>query len=334
MIRRAAMVVAAMGMALATTATSTANEDGKRSYGVIETRDVVYGRAPVGVSADGAKARDLVLDVYRPVAADGKPLTGRPAVVMAFGGAFHRGDKGDFNFTVEGAQDSSMADYCRSFARAGYACFSIEYRFVQEQPGLVRPLDEKRIVPRAVNLSPEKLERIAEVRHQMKLPPFDETTLTHYWHATFGAADDMAMAVDFVRARAGELGVDGDRLAIGGFSAGAITALNTAYGLGVPAKAVVSLSGGISGYNLYETATNGMPPALLILGQNDYVGVLNGTRHTAAALGNKGIASETVWVPGFGHFYPMGAVGLGDKVSRAPVAARIVAFLDANLNKE
>lgn len=329
---RAVMIAAAITIALAAP-TVAAQEPAKRAYDVMVTRDVVYGRAPVGVATDGAKARDLLLDAYRP-AADGKPLTDRPAIVMAFGGAFHRGSKGDFVFTSEGAQDSSMADYCRTFARAGYACFSIDYRLIHEVPGLVRPLDDKRIVPRAMNLAPQNIERIEEVRRLMALPPFDETTLTHYWHTTFAAADDMAMAANFVRTRAAEYGVDGERLALGGFSAGAITALNTAYGIGVPVKAVVSLSGGISGYNLYETTQIGMAPALLILGQNDFAGVLNGTRHTAAALAGKGVAAEIAWVPGFGHFYPMGSVSLGDKVSRGPVSERILQFLDTELNKK
>src|SRR3546814_19851764 len=72
---------------------------------------------------DRPRERDLLVDVYRPVAG-GKPLANRPAVIMAFGGAFHRGDKGEEHFTEDGAQDSSMADYCRRFARDGYACFS------------------------------------------------------------------------------------------------------------------------------------------------------------------------------------------------------------------
>jgi acetyl esterase/lipase len=330
MMFRAMLVLATIGAILAPLSPATAEEISRRDYDVTVSHDIIYGHAPVAASSGSVKQRDLLLDVYRPVM-DGKPLTGRPAIVMAFGGAFHRGDRRNFIFTSEGAQDSSMAEYCRTFARAGYACFSIDYRLIQEDPGLVRPLDEKRIVPRAINLSSEKIEPIANVRRLMGMPPFDDTTLTQYWHTTFAAADDMAMATAFVRAHAGEFGIDGERLALGCFSAGAITTLNTAYGLGVPAKAVVSLSGGISGYDLDKTAENGMPPALLVLGQNDYLGVHNGTRHAATALGSKGIATEIAWVPGFGHFYPMGSVSLGGKVSRSPVSVRVMDFLDTHL---
>src|SRR3546814_7326663 len=97
---------------------------------------------------DRPRERDLLVDVYRPVAG-GKPLANRPAVIMAFGGAFHRGDKGEEHFTEDGAQDSSMADYCRRFARDGYACFSIDYRLTPEDPGLAKPVDEKKLVPRS-----------------------------------------------------------------------------------------------------------------------------------------------------------------------------------------
>lgn len=227
-----------------------------------------------------------------------------------------------------------MADYCRTFAAAGYACFSIDYRLIHEVPGLVRPLDDKRIVPKAVNMAPQNIERIEEVRRLMGLAPFDETTLTHYWHTTFAAADDMAMAASFVRTRAAEYGVDGERLALGGFSAGSITALNTAYGIGVPVKAVFALSGAVGGYNPSQTVQAGMPPALFFVGQNDLEGIQSGTRFVVKALTDKGIAAETAWVPGFGHFYPMGAVSLGSNISRMPVETRILAFLEAKLGNK
>lgn len=301
-----------------------------RDYDVQFARDLVYGRAPVGASQDKPRERDLTLDVYRPVA-DGKPLANRPAVIMAFGGAFHRGSKGEERFTEDGAQDSSMADYCRTFARAGYVCFSIDYRLTQEDPGLARPIDEKKLVPKAANLSPAALARIELVRQRMGLPPLDDRTRDQYWHSILAAADDMAMATDYVRGHARDFGVDADRIALGGFSAGAITALNTAYGLDAPVKAVFALSGALSGYNLFETVQPHMPPALFFVAQNDLDGIQSGTRFAAKALASKGIAAEVAWVPGFGHFYPMGAVSLGGEVSRTPVETRILTFLDATL---
>lgn len=74
-----------------------------------------------------------------------------------------------------------------------------------------------------------------------------------------------------------------------------------------------------------------MPPALFFVAQNDLEGIQSGTRFAVKALASKGIATEMAWVPGFGHFYPMGAVNLGGEVSRTPVETRILAFLAAKL---
>jgi dienelactone hydrolase len=325
---KAAFVAAACAMLLPISAAAEAELP--REYDVQLSRNVVYGRAPIDASKAQPRQRDLLIDVYRPVA-DGKPLANRPAVIMAFGGAFHRGDKGEERFTEDGAQDSSMADYCRRFARDGYACFSIDYRLTPEDPGLAKPVDEKKLVPKSVNLSPAATARIEIVRQRMGLPPLDDQARDQYWRGILAAAEDMAMATEFVRSNRVKFGVDADRIALGGFSAGAITALNTAYGIGVPVKAVFALSGAVGGYNPSQTVQPGMPPALFFIGQNDLEGIQAGTRFAVKALTDKGIATETAWVPGFGHFYPMGAVSLGSNVSRTPVETRILAFLEAKL---
>ncbi|MGN7928684.1 alpha/beta hydrolase [Sphingopyxis sp. 22461] len=328
---KAAFLAAACAMLLPVSAAAEAEP--RREYDVQLTRDLVYGRAPIDASKARPRDRDLLVDVYRPVA-DGKPLTNRPAVIMAFGGAFHRGDKGEERFTEDGAQDSSMADYCRRFARDGYACFSIDYRLTPEDPGLAKPVDEKKLVPKSVNLSPAATARIEIVRQRMGLPPLDDQARDQYWRSILAAAEDMAMATEFVRSHAGKYGVDADRIALGGFSAGAITALNTAYGIGVPVKAVFALSGAVGGYNPSQTVQPDMPPALFFVGQNDLEGIQAGTRFAVKALTDKGIAAETAWVPGFGHFYPMGAVSLGSDVSRTPIETRILAFLEARLGNK
>ncbi|KQZ71770.1 hypothetical protein ASE06_20555 [Sphingopyxis sp. Root214] len=329
---KAAFAAAACAMLLPVSAAAE-TELGHNYYDVQLTRDLVYGRAPINATGNRPQERDLLLDVYRPVA-DGKPLANRPAVIMAFGGAFHRGSKGEERFTEDGAQDNSMADYCRRFARDGYVCFSIDYRLAQEDPGLVKPVEEKKLVPKSVNLSPAATARVEIVRQRMGLPPLDDRTRDQYWRSILGAAEDMAMATEFVRSHSGKFGVDAERIALGGFSAGAITALNAAYGIGTPVKAVFALSGAVGGYNPSQTVEPGMPPALFFVGQNDLEGIQAGTRFIVKALTDKGIAAETAWVPGFGHFYPMGAVSLGSDVSRTPVETRILVFLEAKLGNK
>ncbi|WP_406645006.1 hypothetical protein QEZ52_13990 [Aliisedimentitalea scapharcae] len=81
---------------------------------------VVYGKGLV--TKEGKQvSRDLWMDVYSPVETSSEP---RPAVILTFGGAFHRGSP-RITFQSGGAQDTSMGNYCRRFAARGYTCFAI-----------------------------------------------------------------------------------------------------------------------------------------------------------------------------------------------------------------
>src|SRR3546814_16088567 len=102
---------------------------------------------------DRPRERDLLVDVYRPVAG-GKPLANRPAVIMAFGGAFHRGHQGEEHFPEDGAQGSSMAHYSPRFARDGFACLSIAHPLPPSHPGLHTPVHEYNPHPPTGKLSP------------------------------------------------------------------------------------------------------------------------------------------------------------------------------------
>lgn len=300
------------------------------AYAVSVQTDVVYGRGRVGASGANAHLRDLRMDVYRPLA-HGVALAGRPAVVLAFGGAFHRGSKGTARFEEDGASDSAMGDYCQAFAAAGYACFSIEYRLVPEAPALPAGLDPAQLFPKATLRDPTATARIDVVRGRMGLPLLDDQSREQLWNGVFAAAEDLAQAVRFIQEQAAAFGVDSQRVAIGGFSAGGLSAVNAAYGMGAPVKAVVSLSGGLGGFDLRKTARAGMPPGLFVIGQNDLPAVQLGTQGLLAALGAAGIPTEGAWIPGFGHFYPMGAASLGSDMTRFTLRSRILRFLDRHL---
>jgi predicted esterase len=159
----------------------------------------------------------------------------------------------------------------------------------------------------------------------------DDQSREQLWNTVFAAAEDLSNAVRFVRANADKLGVDPERVAIGGFSAGGLAAVNAAYGMGAPVKAVISLSGGIGGFDLRKTANSGMPPGLLVIGQNDLEGVQVGTRGLLATLAAVGVKTEGAWMPGFGHFYPMGATSLGNDMTKLTLKTRALRFLDRNL---
>lgn len=291
--------------------------------------DLVYGQGLVG--GEQATERPLLMDWYEPLAASDEL---RPAVILAFGGSFVRGSKGDEHFTENGAQDSSMADYCRAFARQGFNCFSIEYRLAGERPVLAKPVAANRLMPESLAVTPQTTARIDIARQAIGLPPMDDAARAEFWQALLSASEDMEAAVNHVRGNAVQYGVDPERLALGGFSAGAITAINTAYGRHVPVKAVVSLSGSTWGY-LLQGNLPAQPPALLqLVGQEDLPGVIRGSGAVARVLDSAGARRQQAWVPGFGHFYPMGAVSLGDDFSKLSVEQRVVGFLREQLKSE
>lgn len=291
--------------------------------------DLVYGQGLVG--GEQATERPLLMDWYEPLAASDEL---RPAVILAFGGSFVRGSKGDEHFTENGAQDSSMADYCRAFARQGFNCFSIEYRLAGERPVLAKPVAADRLMPESLAVTPQTTARIDIARQAIGLPPMDDAARAEFWQALLSASEDMEAAVNHVRGNAVQYGVDPERLALGGFSAGAITAINTAYGRHVPVKAVVSLSGSTWGY-LLQGNLPAQPPALLqLVGQEDLPGVIRGSGAVARVLDSAGARRQQAWVPGFGHFYPMGAVSLGDDFSKLSVEQRVVGFLREQLKSE
>lgn len=295
-----------------------------KQYEVAVERDVVYGQGEIG-GPDQLRSRPLLLDSYRPVGAGGKPA---PTLLLAFGGAFHRGSRAPQSYVEDGAQNTPVAEYCYEFARRGFNCFAIDYRLVPEHPVIVTPLDDVRLMPWQQATAPQTTGRIDFVRQQMGLPVLNEASRLTLWQGILAAAEDMQKALAFVRDRAGELDVDPARIAIGGFSSGAITAINVAYGADEDVAAVVSLSGSGWGYDVFRTAQTGpTAPLLLVVGQNDLPGVRLGSAGLLQVFGQMQADTEFAWVPGYGHFYPRGAVTLGARGDKNSLEERIAEFL-------
>jgi len=303
-----------------------------QSLPVSVQKDVVYGQGTIAVSGT-PRTRPLHLDAYLPKSPE-RPDKARPAILLAFGGAFHRGDKGDYKFTEDGASDSSMAEYCRAIAQRGIACFSIDYRLTPEDPALPEKLEQSKLMSRELLKSPIVTGRVEFVRKRMGLPPLDAQSREHLWNATFAAVEDMETALRFIQHKADDYNIDADRIAIGGFSAGAMTAINLAYGKGADVRAVVSLSGTSWGYDLNKTLTGNAPPLLMFAGQWDLAGIRQGSAGIATLFGTKNIPVSEAWVPGFGHFYPMQAPSLSSPFDKASVIDRIAKFLDSKLARK
>jgi acetyl esterase/lipase len=83
------------------------------------------------------------------------------------------------------------------------------------------------------------------------------------------AMQDAQTAVRFLRTNASTYGVDPNRIAIGGSSAGAITAMNVAYMSGNDPSAAVQAAMSLSGANLLGSYGAGDAPTLLFHGTAD-----------------------------------------------------------------
>ena len=291
-----------------------------KTHPVRVTRDVPYGTGRINVSTAPSE-RTLALDVYEP---EGPPANGpRPAIILAFGGAFHRGNKETDEFGDEGHRNTPVSAYCREFARRGYVAFSIDYRLVQEDP-------DPGSTP--VILNPENIprSRVDVVRKMLGLPPATQQMLCAGIEA---ACDDMVKAFHFVEANAARYGVDPARIAVGGFSAGARTALNAAYAERIPVAAVISISGYMSGEDLSRHVTGAAwhPPAFTVTGEYDldYVARQAATidRHFSAV----GLVHECWLAPGATHFYPAGSVIVGSDGKQSTLEDAMGEFLYRSL---
>ncbi len=166
----------------------------------------VFGKTKISTVTFGRNASvlgdslNLNMDIYEP---DGDVSMARPAIILAFGGAYVFGDR------------SQLSDLGHYFARHGYVAACIDYR----------------IWPVFVLGFPDSA---AIVDVAMK------------------AMSDMKASVRYLRSQADKYKVDTNLIFGGGISAGAITAIQTAYldpGDSIPSflKTVMDKNGGFNG---------------------------------------------------------------------------------------
>lgn len=166
------------------------------SYGTAAPIDPTVGPGdPHGRPTDAAGN-----EILRMWAADpsDNTATNRPAIIWVHGGGFKAGI---------GSADGLLANVGVPYAERGYVGFSIEYRvdttsdcqYVQDHQ-----LDDPR-------------------------PPDWGTKFFQCADAIVAAQRDTQAAIRWVRRHASEYRVDANRIAVAGFSAGAVTAANVAY---------------------------------------------------------------------------------------------------------
>lgn len=256
-------------------------------------RDVVFAEARIGYNQGEGPMQvvSLKLDAYLPAVPTARPA---PALVLAHGGAFHRGSKED----DRGAgPNTTIAEYCRRFAALGWPSLSVQYRLAQTdpEPGRQPVLTQPNQVP---------MSRVDVVRAEMGLPPIAPSDMARVMEA---AIDDVSEAVRFVKAHHRDYGIDPGRIVLGGFSAGGRSAAYAAYGKRVGVAGVVSISAPLMPADAaayLAGGQEGLPPLLMISGERDLDYVCAFVPEVEKLFRAAGRQVERASVPGGTHFYP------------------------------
>jgi acetyl esterase/lipase len=145
--------------------------------------------------------------------------------------------------------------------------------------------------------------------------------------AMTAAREDLGRAIDHVIDEAVTYGIDPERVAVGGSSAGAMTALFAAYGterVGVRPRAVIDLWGGM--YGSEEAIEAGDPPLLVVHGTADRTVPYSQAEALMAAAGRVGVDATLVRVENGGH-----TLSLDQRVGGRTIRQWVREFLDRTM---
>jgi acetyl esterase/lipase len=253
-----------------TTATTTAPAPTTTEAAAGRYREPVFAAVDVFTATYATGLADLVtgepvelrLDVYEPA---GDTEAQRPLIVWIHGGGFAAGSR------------ETLADVATAYARLGYVTASIDYRL---DPG----------------------NQCQGVQDETVPPDEAEAERARCGRAIQAAQDDSAAAIAWLRGQAGELGIDPTRLAVGGFSAGAVTAVNLAQRQNqsgpTPPESEVSAALAASGCNYFQGSIDAAdaPLSMLAAGGDAAVPFACSTA-TADAAEEAGVAVQRLLYP-------------------------------------
>lgn len=180
------------------------------------------------------------------------------------------------------------------------------------------------------------IERVNQVLIANGLSPLDPDVAEDQaimMNGILAATEDLSAALNFVLDNVEAYQVDPHKIALHGFSAGAVTSVHVAYALNAPVAAIVANSGGPVGFDITGTVSADSPPLLLFVGQHDLEGAIELAPAVRSIMTEVGVPFEFAWVPGAGHFYAQSATSPGADVSRLSIENRIARFLEKTIEK-
>jgi acetyl esterase/lipase len=249
-------------------------------------KNIRYGSIPDSI--DDASS-DRILDIYLPRNRNNSKL---PVFIFIHGGGFRNGDKGV----------AAIQELCSKISSKDFAVLSINYRLTLKY----KTYSGSGSVNMSKGLQPTR--------------KFNESAIIALKNAT----EDTEIALKWIKTHAKKYNFNTSSVAIGGSSAGAITALNLAYISTqkiIPVKAVIDMWGGMANTELINKDA---PPVLIYHGDNDkvvHVDYAYALKNQMDKIGNK--KSILNIMEGQGH--AQYDVILKEKVDE------IVAFLRINL---
>lgn len=134
------------------------------------------------------------------------------------------------------------------------------------------------------------------------------------WHGASRAAPPLGV---FLNAELDRLGLPHDRLALVGFSQGAMMALHVGLRRAMAPAAIVAFSGVIAGPEHLRAEMRSRPPVLLVHGDQDPVIPIEALEVTRESLGKAAVPVEWHVRPGLGHGIDHEALRLAGSFLRA-----------------
>ena len=261
-----------------------------KRFGVRKTSNLRYGAGTVDLTTS-PRDRDLLLDLYEPTGTNVPVL--KPGFVLVHGGGWRFGSKDDSRFSGgDRGFNSPVSEYAMEFAKRGYVCAVIDYRKIQDDPG-VRGI---------LSTPPADLSGLAEDIRNTYASEFPLDQVRRGIEAGF---DDTVRAINWLVENAEDYGVDPTRIVVGGYSAGSVNSLWATYVEEAPVRAVWSNSGGMGGGTHVFIQESTEPPAILFNGDADVIAPVAGVLPVLDQLEATSVPYEYYEMAGEDHFYLM-----------------------------